>query len=211
MHGWVTSRHEGWVSTMLTASNFSIALSVRHFKRLYDENGGCKPKSTAFRVLSVWTSRGCDCGSRRTYLLSLICIKPRRSARIHRFGQTPWCPVRREWPDAAQLQTLSFASQFARQRPSAPAHQSSGGGGSAVCQVADISGGRVQIEDSDDYLARLRIAAKPAIAKSAPSMPIAHSESVGIPIPRGTTRVTTTFSFTALQVFAVAALLASPL
>jgi hypothetical protein len=81
----------------------------------------------------------------------------------------------------------------------------------AVCQVADISGGRVQIEDSDDYLARLRIAAKPAIAKSAPSMPIAHSESVGIPVPRGATRVTTTFSFAALQVFAVAALLASPL
>ena len=29
MHGWMTSRHEGCVSTMLTGSNFSIALSVR--------------------------------------------------------------------------------------------------------------------------------------------------------------------------------------
>src|ERR1700730_19299714 len=97
----MTSRHEGWVSTMLTGSNFSIALPVRHFKGLYDENGGCKPKSTAFRVLSVWTSRGCDgSGSRKTYLLSPICIKPRRSAWIHRFGQTPWCPTRREWHDA---------------------------------------------------------------------------------------------------------------
>src|ERR1700680_2457004 len=55
----MTSRHEGCVSTMLTGSNFSIALSVRHFKGLYDENGGCKPKSTAFRMLSVLTSRGC--------------------------------------------------------------------------------------------------------------------------------------------------------
>jgi hypothetical protein len=53
----------------------------------------------------------------------------------------------------------------------------------AVCQVADISGGRVQIEDSDDYLARLRIAAKPAIAKSAPSMPIAHADKVGMLVP----------------------------
>ena len=67
----------------------------------------------------------------------------------------------------------------------------------AVCQVADISGGRVQIEDSDDYLARLRIAAKPAIAKSAPSMPIAHSESVGIPAlpPTNETQVGTVIVF----------------
>jgi hypothetical protein len=49
MHGWMTNRHEGCVSTMLTGSNFSIALSVRHFKGLYDEMGGCKPKSTPFR------------------------------------------------------------------------------------------------------------------------------------------------------------------
>ena len=60
MHGWMTSRHEGCVSTMLTDSDSSIALAVRHFKGLYDENGGCKPKSTAFRVLSVLTSRGRD-------------------------------------------------------------------------------------------------------------------------------------------------------
>jgi hypothetical protein len=48
------------VSAMLTESDLSIALAVRHFKGLYDEMGGCKPKSTAFRVLSVLTSRGCD-------------------------------------------------------------------------------------------------------------------------------------------------------
>ena len=38
---------------------------------------------------------------------------------------------------------------------------------------------------ADDYLARLRIAAKPAIARSAASMIIAHSESVGTPDTMG--------------------------
>src|SRR6202171_2485838 len=37
MHGWITSRHEGCVSTMLTESDLSIALPVRHFKGLCDE------------------------------------------------------------------------------------------------------------------------------------------------------------------------------
>ena len=76
-----------------------------HFKGLYDEMGGARRQARHFGVLSVLTSRGCDGGgNRRTYLLSLICIKPRRSARIHRFGQTPGCPTRREWPDAATSQ-----------------------------------------------------------------------------------------------------------
>ena len=37
--------------------------------------------------------------------------------------------------------------------------------------------------ERDDYLACLRVAAKPTIAKSAASMPIAHSESVGMAVP----------------------------
>jgi hypothetical protein len=52
----MTSRHEGWVSTMLTGSNFSIALSVRHFKGLYDEMGDASRKARHFRVLSVLTT-----------------------------------------------------------------------------------------------------------------------------------------------------------
>ena len=39
MHGWMTSRHEGCVSTMLTESDLSIALPVRHFKGLVRRNG----------------------------------------------------------------------------------------------------------------------------------------------------------------------------
>ena len=58
MHGRMTSRHEGCVSTMLTESGLSIALPVRHFKGLVRRNGGCKPTSTAFRVLSVLTTCG---------------------------------------------------------------------------------------------------------------------------------------------------------
>jgi len=45
MHGWMTSRHEGCVSTMLTDSDSSIALSVRHFKGLYDEMGDASRKA----------------------------------------------------------------------------------------------------------------------------------------------------------------------
>jgi len=57
MHGWMTSRHEGCVSTMLTESDWSIALPVRRFKGRCDETQGCKPTSTAFRVFSVLTMR----------------------------------------------------------------------------------------------------------------------------------------------------------
>jgi len=60
MHGWMTSPHEGCVSAMLTASNFSIALPVRNFKGLYCEMGDASRKARHFRVLSVLTSRGCD-------------------------------------------------------------------------------------------------------------------------------------------------------
>jgi hypothetical protein len=49
MHGGMTRRHEGFVSTMLTESGLSIALALRHFKRLVRRNGRCKPTSTAFR------------------------------------------------------------------------------------------------------------------------------------------------------------------
>ncbi len=45
------------VSAMLTESALSIALAVRHFKGLYDEMGGCKTKSTAFRVLGLDIAR----------------------------------------------------------------------------------------------------------------------------------------------------------
>ena len=57
MHGGMTRRHEGCVSTMLTESGLSIALPVRQFKGRCDEMGGCKPTSTAFRglfVLTMW-------------------------------------------------------------------------------------------------------------------------------------------------------------
>jgi hypothetical protein len=37
MRGWMTSRHEGCVSTMLTESGLSISLPVRHFKGRCDE------------------------------------------------------------------------------------------------------------------------------------------------------------------------------
>lgn len=57
MHGRMTRRHEGFVSTMLTESGLSIALALRHFKCLVRRNGRCKPTSTAFRVLFVLTSR----------------------------------------------------------------------------------------------------------------------------------------------------------
>jgi hypothetical protein len=32
---------------------------------------------------------------------------------IHRFGQTPWCPTRREWPDAADsVEKLDVGMSF---------------------------------------------------------------------------------------------------
>ena len=61
------------------------------------------------------------------------------------------------------------------------------------------------------YLAFLRIAAKPTIARNATSRTIADSESVGMGLEgvRGPA-ITTTNSFAALQIFAVGALLRSP-
>ena len=56
MHGRMTRRHEGFVSTMLTESGLSIALRVRHFKGLVPRNAGCKPTSTAFRGFFVLTA-----------------------------------------------------------------------------------------------------------------------------------------------------------
>jgi hypothetical protein len=77
------------VSAMLTDKRLEYCTGGAPLQGSVRRNGGCKPKSTAFRVLSVLTSREGDrSGNRRTYLLSLICIKPRRSAWIHRFGQT---------------------------------------------------------------------------------------------------------------------------
>jgi len=58
MHGWMTSRHEGCVSTMLTESGLSIALPMRHFKGRCDEIDGARPQARHFGVLSVLTSRG---------------------------------------------------------------------------------------------------------------------------------------------------------
>src|SRR5438046_4941618 len=49
MHGWMISRHEGCVSTMLTESGLSIASPMRHFKGLVRQNGGCKTTSMAYR------------------------------------------------------------------------------------------------------------------------------------------------------------------
>src|SRR5216683_5891598 len=47
-HGWMTSRHEGCVSTMLTESGFSIALAVRHFKGLCDEMEDARRQARRF-------------------------------------------------------------------------------------------------------------------------------------------------------------------
>ena len=56
MYGWMTSRHEGCVSAMLTKSVLSIASRMRDFKRLVQRNGGCKTTSASFRVFSVLTA-----------------------------------------------------------------------------------------------------------------------------------------------------------
>ena len=59
MHGWMTSRHEGCVSTMLTESESSIPLRLRDFKGPGRPNRGCKTTSPLFQGLSVLTSVGC--------------------------------------------------------------------------------------------------------------------------------------------------------
>ena len=48
------------VSAMLTESDSSIALPVRHFKGPYDKMESARRQARHFGVLSVWTSRGCD-------------------------------------------------------------------------------------------------------------------------------------------------------
>jgi hypothetical protein len=55
MHGWMTSRHEGCVSTMLTESGLSIALPVRHFKALCGEIEGASRQAPCCRGLFVLT------------------------------------------------------------------------------------------------------------------------------------------------------------
>jgi hypothetical protein len=88
MHGWMTNRHEGCVSTMLTDSGLSIALPVRRFKGLCDEMEGARRKAPAYRVLSVLTTdRFGPNRKRRTRLLSW-----RRGSSAacmhHRFGDS---------------------------------------------------------------------------------------------------------------------------
>jgi hypothetical protein len=55
MLGGMTRGMKAHVSTMLTESGLSIALPVRHFKESVRPKAGCKPTSTAFRVLVVLT------------------------------------------------------------------------------------------------------------------------------------------------------------
>ena len=91
MHGWMTSRHEGCVSTMLTGSNFSIALSVRHFKGLYDEMDDARRKARHLGVLSVLTRRQTS-GHRNGRLATILwafhwlcrhCRRPKCIERTH--------------------------------------------------------------------------------------------------------------------------------
>ena len=56
MHGRMTSRHEGCVSTMLTESGLSIALPVRHFKGLCDRMRGARRQAPCCGALSVLTT-----------------------------------------------------------------------------------------------------------------------------------------------------------
>jgi hypothetical protein len=63
MYGGMTSRHEGCVSAMLTKSALSIASPMRDFKRLVQQNGGCKTTSAAFRgVFRLDSKRGMNRG-----------------------------------------------------------------------------------------------------------------------------------------------------
>ena len=54
----MTGRREGCVSTILTESDWSIAVPVRHFKGLPRRNAECKPTSTPIAELFVLTTRG---------------------------------------------------------------------------------------------------------------------------------------------------------
>ena len=55
MHSWMTRRHEGYVSTMLTESDLSIALQVRRFKGSVRRNGGAS-RQARFWGLYVLTT-----------------------------------------------------------------------------------------------------------------------------------------------------------
>ena len=49
MHGWMTSRHEGCVSTMLTDKRLKYSTVVAPLQGSMQRNGGCKTESTALR------------------------------------------------------------------------------------------------------------------------------------------------------------------
>jgi hypothetical protein len=57
MYRGMTRGMKAHVSTMLTESDLSIPLPVRHFKAPVRRKAGCKPTSTVFRVFSVLTMR----------------------------------------------------------------------------------------------------------------------------------------------------------
>jgi hypothetical protein len=58
MYSGMTRSMKAYVSTMLTESDSSIPLRLRHFKRLRRRNEGCKTTSPVFRVFSVLTLAG---------------------------------------------------------------------------------------------------------------------------------------------------------
>ena len=74
MHGWMTSRHEGCVSTMLTESGLSIALPVRHFKGLVRRNGRVQADkhgiSGAFRLDNAGPARPIARPAARSHILA---------------------------------------------------------------------------------------------------------------------------------------------
>ena len=49
MHGWMNSRHEGCVNTMLTDTRLQYCTGGAPLQGSVRRNGGCKTKSTAFR------------------------------------------------------------------------------------------------------------------------------------------------------------------
>jgi hypothetical protein len=87
MHGWMTNRHEGCVSTMLTESDFSIALPVRRFKGLYDEMEGARQQARHCGVFSVLTTDRFGPNRLKRYVRSLWRVGcADRTARSHRSG-----------------------------------------------------------------------------------------------------------------------------
>jgi hypothetical protein len=49
MHGWMTNRHEGCVSTMLTQKRLEYCTGGTPLQGSARQNGGCKTESTALR------------------------------------------------------------------------------------------------------------------------------------------------------------------